>query len=147
MQLFRHTYRHQILELRKSTIFKHLRQPTSTCLSRGNRATVKSTWSWADSEQASKPTSQRAKPCINFKTNLVLGGHSLGYSGLCFDGYRNKWRWWPGATSKNPWEASPMLGLNFFVKVRVQAGVQPHFRCFYNEKRTRATDCHLHTSI
>lgn len=32
--------------------------------------------------------------------------------------------WWPGATSQNPREAAPVLGFNFFVKVRVQAGVQ-----------------------
>ena len=33
-----------------------------------------------------------------------------------------------------------MLDVTFFVKVRVQAGVQPLFRCFYNEKWTRTTD-------
>jgi hypothetical protein len=39
-----------------------------------------------------------------------------------------------GPTSKNLRKAAPALDFRFFVKIRVQVGVQALNRCFYNKK-------------
>jgi hypothetical protein len=48
--------------------------------------------------------------------------------------------WWPGALSKKPLQAAPVLGFSYFLKFWVQVRVQPLNRCFLTIFRTRTTD-------